>query len=96
MLTPFCCLRFAKLLQNPHSQRQFGTHLNVLNRLVAVPLLIMLRHFLVRMAQKRLDVIPAGNSAARKAMRLKHESREKWVALRLAHGRRRAPHPWLC
>jgi hypothetical protein len=49
-------LRFAKLLQNPTSERQFGAHLNVVYRLVAVSLLIVLRHLLVRVAQQRLDV----------------------------------------
>ena len=56
----FCCLRFAKLLQNfcktPTSERQFGAHLNIVDRLVAVSLLIVLRHLLVRVAQQRLNV----------------------------------------
>ena len=45
-----------KLLQNPRSERQFGAQLQVLDFLFVVPLLIVLRHLLVRMPHQRLDV----------------------------------------
>lgn len=42
--------------KTPTSDRQFGAHLNIIDRFVAVSLLIVLGQLLVRVAQQRLDV----------------------------------------
>ncbi len=42
--------------KTPTSKRQLSAYLNIVDRLVAVSLLIVLRHLLVRVAQQRLNV----------------------------------------